>query len=148
MEQTGTLPERKDIPAEDKWKIEDLYENDEKWEREFEQLEKLTEEFKRFRGKAGENGRTLLETLTAQDEIAKLQERVYVYASQKNHEDMGNSVYQQLFLRAQTLTSRILDSCSFVEPEILNIPDERLAAYLKEEPGWACTGGIFSKNAG
>lgn len=30
MEQTGTLPERKDIPAEDKWKIEDLYENDEK----------------------------------------------------------------------------------------------------------------------
>lgn len=50
MEQTGTLPERKDIPAEDKWKIEDLYENDEKWEREFEQLEKLTEEFKRFRG--------------------------------------------------------------------------------------------------
>ncbi len=135
MEQTGTLPERKDIPAEDKWKIEDLYENDEKWEREFEQLEKLTEEFKRFRGKAGENGRTLLETLTAQDEVAKLQERVYVYASQKNHEDMGNSVYQQLFLRAQTLTSRILDSCSFVEPEILNIPDERLAAYLKEEPG-------------
>ena len=105
MEQTGTLPERKDIPAEDKWKIEDLYENDEKWEREFEQLEKLTEEFKRFRGKAGENGRTLLETLTAQDEIAKLQERVYVYASQKNHEDMGNSVYQQLFLRAQTPVS-------------------------------------------
>lgn len=135
MEQEKTLPERKDIPAEDKWKIEDLYENDEKWEQEFEQLEQLAKDFKKFRGKAGESGRMLLETLTAQDEIAKLQERVYVYASQKNHEDMGNSVYQQLFLRAQTLTSRILDSCSFVEPEILKISDERLESFLEEEPG-------------
>ena len=99
MEQTGTLPERKDIPAEDKWKIEDLYENDEKWEREFEQLEKLTEEFKRFRGKAGENGRTLLETLTAQDEIAKLHRIVGLRLTKDLHR---NTFFRLNHSRGQT----------------------------------------------
>ncbi|MGI6011945.1 MAG: oligoendopeptidase F [Ruminococcus sp.] len=134
MEQNGKLPSREEIPAKDKWRIEDLYSSDEKWEEEFERLNSMSEEFKKFQGRLGENGMVLYEALSAQDEISRLLERVYVYASQKNHEDMGNGTYQQLFMRAQGLMSQIGDTCAFVEPEILKIPDESLERFFKEKP--------------
>lgn len=134
MEQKGKLPARMEVPAKDKWHIEDLYSADEKWEEEFEELKKEAENFGRFQGRLGECGKVLFEALKAQDEISKLLERVYVYASQKNHEDMGNGTYQQLYMRSQALMSQIGDICAFVEPEILKIPDETLDKFYKEEP--------------
>ncbi|MGI6007958.1 MAG: oligoendopeptidase F [Ruminococcus sp.] len=134
MEQTGRLPERKDVPAKDKWRIEDLYADDKTWEEDYKNLEKMAEEFKDFQGRMGENGRVLYEALTFQDDISRLLERVYVYASQKNHEDMGNATYQQLFMKAQSLMTRIQDACAFMEPEILKISNEALESFMQEEP--------------
>ena len=46
---------RADIPDEFKWKITDIYENDELWEKEYNTLKERLKEFDSFHGKAGES---------------------------------------------------------------------------------------------
>ena len=134
MKERKKLPRRDEISSGDKWKIEDLYESDQLWEQDFEKLRQQTEVFRQWKGRLGESAEHLYQALVQQDEISKLLEKVYVYAGQRNHEDMGNGVYQQLNMKAQSVMSQVGDALSFVEPEILNIPDDTLELFMKEEP--------------
>lgn len=134
MSNTTALPKREDVNQKDKWRIEDLYQNDDLWEKDFESLKKKTENFSKYQGTMAQSAKNLYEVLNAQDEINMQLENVYVYASQKNHEDMGNGTYQQLFGRAQSLMVQISDALSFVEPELLAIPEEKINTFLQEEP--------------
>lgn len=135
MSNTIVLPKREEVKQQDKWKIEDLYLNDNLWERDFESLKEKMQAFPKYQGTMGESAKNLYQVLKAQDEINMQLENVYVYASQKNHEDMGNGIYQQLFGRAQSLMVQISDALSFIEPELLTIPEEKIKIFMEEEPG-------------
>ena len=130
MPETKRLPKRDEVALQDKWRIEDLYASDDDWEADFSKLERLASEFGRFAGTLAGSAQQLYTALREQDEISMLMERVYVYAGQKNHEDMGDSRYQQLVMRAQVLMSRVGEALSFMEPEILGISDEVMERYL------------------
>lgn len=134
MKESKILPCREEIAAEDKWKIEDLYENDQDWEADYEKLKTWKDDFAKWKGHIGESADSLYQMLLQQDEISKLLEKVYVYAGQRNHEDMGNGRYQQLNMKAQVLMSQIGDALSFVEPELLKIPDMTLDQFMFDEP--------------
>ncbi len=132
MNNSGKVPTRDEIKREDKWRIEDLFAEDALWEEAYEELKRKIEEFPKYQGSMAKSGEQLNLVLRKQDELNKLLENVYVYASQKNHEDMGNGTYQQLFGRAQSLMNQMSDALSFVEPELLAIPQEKLDAFLEE----------------
>ncbi len=132
MNNSGKVPTRDEIKKEDKWRIEDLFAEDALWEEAYEELKRKIEEFPKYQGTMAGSGEQLNLVLRKQDELNKLLENVYVYASQKNHEDMGNGTYQQLFGRAQSLMNQMSDALSFVEPELLAIPQEKLDAFLEE----------------
>ena len=124
---------REEIPQQYKWKMEDLYATDEAWEADFEKLQKGIEEMKQFEGTLGESAENLLKMQQKSDELNLLAENVYVYANQKMHEDTGNAFYQGLAARAQMLMVQLSESSSYIEPEILNIPEEKLEEMLKTE---------------
>ncbi|MCH1982787.1 oligoendopeptidase F [Ruminococcus sp. OA3] len=132
MPETKQLPKRDEVALQDKWKIEDLYASDADWEADFSKLEKLASQFGRHEGKLSQSAGQLYDALKEQDEISMLLEKVYVYAGQKNHEDMGDGRYQQLVMRSQVLMSRVGEALSFMEPEILGIPDEVMERFLAE----------------
>ena len=124
---------REEIPQQYKWKMEDLYATDEAWEADFAKLQKGIEEMKQFEGTLGESAENLLKMQQKSDELNLLAENVYVYANQKMHEDTGNAFYQGLAARAQMLMVQLSESSSYIEPEILNIPEEKLEEMLKTE---------------
>ena len=124
---------REEIPQQYKWKIEDLYATDEAWEADFEKLQKGIEEIKQFEGILGKSAENLLKMQKKSDELNLLAENVYVYANQKMHEDTGNSFYQGLAAKAQMLLVQLSESSSYIEPEILSIPEEILEEFLKTE---------------
>lgn len=135
MENNKKLPAREEVDDRYKWSIGDLYSSDEEWEKDFELLEAGVAELGRFKGRVGESADMLLETLQADDSISKTAEKVYVYANQRLHENTGNAKYQGYAGKAQALMVKLSAATSYVTPEILEIPDERLAEYMDSDNG-------------
>ena len=135
MSQGKNLPKRNEVEQQFKWAIEDLYQTDEQWEKEYITLKERAQKTAEYRGRLSESARTLLEFLKLSDELNIMTERVYVYASQKYHEDTGNPVYQDLADKAGVLIVQVESALSFVTPEILAIPEETLEKFKEEEEG-------------
>ena len=90
------LKKRTEVEPEYKWKIEDLYANDDLWKEDAAKASELIEKFRQLQGTMGKSAGQLLRVLKTQDEMEELLEKVYVYANQKYHEDTANARYQQM----------------------------------------------------
>lgn len=134
MSKVEKLPKRDEIQKEFKWAIEDLYENDQDWKQEYSKIESLLPVLADFQGELGKNADKLYEYLVLHDKVSKLFERVYVYANQRYHEDTGNAVYQQLSDMASGLMVKFTSATSFATSELLEIQEEKLQAFFKDEP--------------
>ena len=132
MAQDGALPARDDIPAQHKWRLEDIYPGDELWEKDFRQVEDLLGKAASFRGRLGESAATLLEALRLQDSLRETTEKVYTYARMRRDEDNAKGKYQALSDRAEGLSTRAGAALSFMAPEILALPEEALEGFKKE----------------
>ncbi len=134
MDKSRKNPKREEADVKDCWRMEDLYPSDQAWEEDVRILQEGLKDFADYQGRMGASAETLLEALKAQDELSLRLERLYVYASQRSHQDMGNAFYQDMADRAQALMVQVSDGTSFVEPEILEIPREEWERFLGEEP--------------
>lgn len=126
------LNTREEADARYKWAIEDLYKDDEDWKRDYELLKSRIPELIKFRGRLGESAEVLLSMQKLSDELNQLLEKVYVYANQRLHENTDNSTYQNLASQAQGLLVELSESLSFVEPELMELPDGIIETFLDE----------------
>lgn len=126
------LNTREEADARYKWAIEDLYKSDEDWKSDYELLKSRIPELAKFRGRLGESAEVLLSMQKVSDELNQLLEKVYVYANQRLHENTDNSTYQNLASQAQGLLVELSESMSFVEPELMELPDGTIETFLKE----------------
>lgn len=126
------LNTREEADARYKWAIEDLYKDDEDCKRDYELLKSRIPELTKFRGRLGESAEVLLSMQKLSDELNQLLEKVYVYANQRLHENTDNSTYQNLASQAQGLLVELSESLSFVEPELMELPDGIIETFLDE----------------
>src|SRR5437868_7548038 len=128
---TATLPARSEVPAADTWDLSDLFASDADWAAAFAAWEKMIDGYARFRGRLGAGPDVLAECLDFDTALERLADRVHTYAALKESEDTANSTYQGLKGRALALASRTAQAASYIRPEILAIPDGRMAEYLR-----------------
>ena len=124
---------REEIPQQYKWKMEDLYVTNEAWEADFLKLQKGIEELSKFEGTLGQSAENLLKMHETCDELNQIAEKIYVYANQRLHENTGNAYYQGLSGKAQMLIVQMGEASAYIEPELLNIPEDRLEEMVKTE---------------
>ncbi|WP_069803016.1 oligoendopeptidase F [Thermogemmatispora onikobensis] len=132
-----TWKKRSDIPKEYTWNLESVFATDEAWEREYQELQRLLPDLEALKGTLAQSGEALLSVLRQRDEFFERLETLLVYASMRKDEDTSNSHYQGMYDRALQLYVRASTAISFIEPEILAVPQERLERYLNETPGLA-----------
>lgn len=137
MNKSKTLPKRSDVPAEYKWRLEDIYPSDADWEKDVQKSKQLADQIAALKGTLGQSGKHLLQALTLQDELLKTLDQVYVYARMRRDEDNANSKYQGLTDRATGLSTQVYGAISYIQPEILAISNEELEKWIKEEEGLA-----------
>ena len=125
---------RKDVPVNLTWALEDLYRDTESWRSDFERVKELAEKLKTLKGTLKDGSHALCRALDVYCEMNCTFEKVYVYASQLLHQDMGNAESQRLSGEAQVLMNQINGASAFLEPEILQIPEQILQGFLAEEP--------------
>ncbi|MEG1641896.1 MAG: oligoendopeptidase F [Synergistaceae bacterium] len=126
----SVLPERCDIPSKFKWKLTDIYENEGSWEKDFNLIKDNISSFSKFKGKLGQSANTLLDLFTVRDNLSITLEKLYVYANMKSHEDTSDSKYQGPANRVSTLGMMFSTETSFITPELLSLPQEKLESYI------------------
>ena len=126
---------RDKVPDEYKWHLEDLYAADADWEKDATKLAKEVEELKGFEGKLASSGATLLQALQLQDKVSETGSRLVVYARMHLDEDNTNAKYQALTDKAMALAVQMGSATAFLVPEILEIPEETIKAFLESESG-------------
>lgn len=132
-----TYKKRTDIPTEYTWDLTNIFTRDETWENEFQALQALLPELEQLQGTLAKSGEALLAVLQKRDEIYERLERLYVYSSMHKDEDTTNSTYQGMADRAMQLFVRASTVASYIEPEILALPQETLDGFLAKTPGLA-----------
>ena len=64
------IPKRSQVPVEYTWDLSHMFESDEAWHKENEELKKLPAQILEFRGKLGESAESLLSYLRLRDQVA------------------------------------------------------------------------------
>lgn len=128
------IRKRSEISGEFTWALEDLYGNREQWRADLQRAGQMAEELQSCRGTLEKDAGSLFHALEIYRNMNCTFEKVYVYANQLLHQDMGNGESQSMSGDAQVLMNRINGASAFMEPEILEIPEGKLWGFLKEEP--------------
>lgn len=128
---TEKIPLRKDVPAEHKWDLTQLYKSESDWEADLKKIPEFTEKMVAFKGRLGESSNTLLAALKADDELGLLVEKVYHYASLMNEADQSESSNQERYNKVMMAYTNMSSQCSFFTPELLSIDDEKINAWCE-----------------
>lgn len=127
------LLERNNIDDKYKWNLNDIYKNDELFEKDYKKAEKLMEKMSDFAGKLSDSLKVLSECLNTYEELMLLCDALFSYARMRRDEDNANSQYQMLANKAGELYNKASACCSFLEPEIIKIDEKLLDEYLKDK---------------
>lgn len=124
---------RPEVPAGDRWSVESLFESDASWEAAF----AATAGFPaRASGRAGTLSSSPGALLSALEEkLAQFREleRICVYASMRQDEDLSDPVHSSMDSRATTRLNETVAAWSFLEPELLAIPDAQMESLVASE---------------
>ena len=126
------LPLRSEIQDEFKWRLEDIFSSDEQWEEEYQNIKKMIPEISKFKGTLGRSAQDLLEALKFQDQLLLKLDKLYTYAHMRFDQDTTDSFYQALNDRAKSLYTEVSSALSFITPEILSIPEEKITQFIGE----------------
>ncbi|NGX44990.1 MAG: Oligoendopeptidase F, plasmid [Chlamydiae bacterium] len=133
-----TLPERDQVKESDKWNVEDLFPNLEAWEVELQAAcnpkEKIHwPELVAYKGKLGEGAQVVKKFFFESSEVERRLSKLFTYAHMRHDEDMAVDGYKGAYHRITALYQDLQEELSWEVPEILALPDEVIAAYLKAE---------------
>ncbi|MCD7034981.1 oligoendopeptidase F [Metabacillus sp. GX 13764] len=126
------LPARDEVAVEDTWRLEDIFESDEAWNKEFDEVKNELPKLEEFKGKLGDSADSLYKAMSFQDSLTERLGKLYTYAHMRYDQDTANSFYQGLNDRATNLYTQASSISSFMVPEILTIEESRLKGFLEE----------------
>jgi oligoendopeptidase F len=131
---TKKLPTRRQVKPADTWNLSSLCENDNQWERSFDEWEKQIPRYEKFRGTLGDSPVALAKCLEFDSDFDRAGERLGTYAYLKTAEDMADSNYQRMLGRYEHAATLAAEAASFIRPEILLLPDATLEEYMAAKP--------------
>ena len=126
---TGTLT-RDEVSVESQWDLTGLYSCDEDWTAELAELEAEVGNYASFAGTLGDSALKLKACLEFDMNFSRRLEKLYTFSHLKNDEDKTNSVYQGNFEKIMMLVSEASKASSFIQSEIMSIPEDRMREYL------------------
>jgi oligoendopeptidase F len=133
----SSVPERSDIDAEDKWDLASIFESGEEWEAAFEDVRDRVGDLTAYEGRVTESPETLLELLELREDLLRDVSVVSTYATLRSSEDTRDQEYQAMSARADALAAEARSAASYVEPELQELDEADLAAFVDAEPALA-----------
>ena len=135
MAETKKIPERSEIPASDRWAVEDMYPSDEAWKEDLEKLKTMTDEIAACAGTLANDAKTLLGFAQKMEQAGVVLSNLANYAARRNDEDTRVAKYQEMYGMMMSAYVAFSSATAFETPEIMAIPEETMNRFYAEEPG-------------
>ncbi|PRR82802.1 oligoendopeptidase F [Clostridium vincentii] len=132
MDGNKILKKRDEILKEDKWKLHEIYENEELWEEDFISFKKESLKLKDFQGKL-QDKEEILKYLEFNEEISRKGEKVYVYAHMKSDEDTQNQENQGRMNKVDSFMAEFGSYNAFFTPELLELKEEFIEDLINND---------------
>ena len=122
--------DRNQVPAERKWRVEDIFESVDAWNEAYAECEGELD-FSEFEGKLNtvENVLACMEKMNAL--VLKLN-KLAVYAHIRHDEDSRNSEFAALSARFSMLGMKVSGATAFITPELTALPVKTLEAFAAD----------------
>ena len=128
----STLKSRSEVPLGDTWDLTPIFGDDASWEAELLNLAARYEGMSSFKGTLGKGPHELAKALEFEKSLDASTERLAQYAGLRVSEDSSNSKALDRDGRLSSLCAKISEACSWVAPEIQEIPDAIFDAFLAD----------------
>jgi oligoendopeptidase F len=128
-----SMTPRAEVPVKYTWRVEDIYPTLEDWQKDKEALVKLIAEVSEKAPGWTESAGKMADLYELNEAVNRKAERLYQYAALQSDADMSNSKFQVMKGEMQSLFVDIGVKFAFMEPDLLKVKDETLAAYFKGE---------------
>ncbi len=128
------IMKRSEVPEQFTWNLTEIFESDESWLKECEELQGFPAKLKKLEGSLGESAKNLLKYYKLSDELSVRVGKLLSYASQKGDEDTAVGKYQDFRGRAVAVLVAVSAAAAFADPEIMAIPDKKLDEFYMEAP--------------
>ncbi|MFH1861861.1 MAG: M3 family metallopeptidase, partial [bacterium] len=131
--------ERSEIPDKYKWRTEDIYPTVEAWQQDFEWIKSSLDKLDALKGTfAGDNAtdpaKSLIEFNRISEEIGSKFERAWTYVAFNSDVNLANEEWAGREQQIQMLAVEYGQRLAWVDPEILQIPQETMHQYIAAHP--------------
>ncbi|MFS0672012.1 oligoendopeptidase F [Ornithinibacillus sp. 179-J 7C1 HS] len=130
---TKELQSRNEVPVERTWRLEDIFANDNEWEKELNSLKSDIPQIEAYKGKVADSADSLYTVLKLQDELSERLGKLFTYAHMRYDQDTTNSFYQAVNAKAENVLTLAQSSMSYLVPEILKMDEATIKGYLEEK---------------
>src|SRR5205085_1458522 len=118
------------VTPADTWDLASLFATDAAWEVAFADWSSQIDGYSKYRGRLGESAETVAALLRFDTAFDRLGDRVGTYAFLKHAEDVSNAAYQGMKARYIGVAGRAAEAASYIRPELLAVPDEKLRSFI------------------
>jgi oligoendopeptidase F len=125
--------ERSEVKESLKWDLTKIFEKDEDFYKDIDQIKELIEVNKSYKGKITKDADTLYNFLKDSEKLERLASKTYVYGSLKSDEDTRVTKYQEMRQTITNLFAQMQGELSFVGPEILKTDYEKIKSFIEEK---------------
>ena len=115
------------------WDLTELYPSVEAWEQARDEVMARFEEIDARRGTLGDSAESLYQTLSLISDTSREASRVAVYASLQADENLRVNETQERRQLSQVMFSRFNEATAWIQPEILEVGEEVITAYINED---------------
>lgn len=129
------LPKRSEVKRGDTWALEDMYPTVEDWDAAVKKAQELAKAAENQKPVLTASAKELLKTLNLYQECVQTYYLAANYASRATDVDTKNAQNQANYQRMMAVIVDIDSRLAFLEPAILELSQETLERYMKEEPG-------------
>ena len=128
----STIKSRTEVSSGDTWDLSPIFNDDAAWETEFSALASRFNGMEAFKGTLGKSSGDLAKALSFETSLDRSTERLAQYAGLRLSEDSSNANSLDRDGRLSSLCAKISEACSWVAPEIQEIPEETFQCYLND----------------
>lgn len=139
-------PERSDVPDKYKWNLSEIYPTTADWQADVDLLKSEVEKLAAFKGTLGQSADVLYNALKTSSDLVKTLSKAWTYASNLSNENLNISENQAMMQQMGALGTKFGEVTAYMEPEILQIPKEKIDQFLKEKPVLAAEYDIYIDN--
>lgn len=115
------------------WNLQDLFRNEEEFNKEKQEIQNILKEIKTYQGKLCDTADNLYNCYKLYEKVLEKYEKVYSYGMLKYHLDMSDQDGIRLFKDVETLGTEFSIATSFITPEITYADESKIQNYLKND---------------